>query len=118
MRLGLQARYGRWLLGLCARLAGRELVSVLRPVGRWSLQSGFTGGVLDERHHAAGHEPRPTHGLTVAGHLGNVNDPPAGRDFDPPSGSCGRDLVGTGAVVSGHDDLDAIAFHGSDRTAG
>jgi hypothetical protein len=65
----------------------RPLAVLLRAL---SLQSGFLGGVLDERKDAAGHESRPAHRLAGARHLGDLDDAASRCDLDPAAVSCRR----------------------------
>jgi hypothetical protein len=97
----------------CSEKSDHFEVPLGAVIGRLGLPSGLAGWVLDEREDAACHEPGAAHGFAGTGHLGDLDDPPPGRDLDPSTRPCGKDLIRPRAVVRGDDDLHAIAFHHS-----
>ena len=79
----------------------------------------LSGGVLDEGHHAAGHEAAAPHGVAGPGHLRDLDDTTSGGDLDASPRSCGLDLEALDTAGAGiHQDLDPITLHrDTDATA-
>jgi len=68
--------------------------------------------VLDDGDHARGHEAGRAHGLTGAGHLGDLDRAARHRHLDAPAGGGRRDLELAHAVADVDEHLDPVAPHG------
>jgi hypothetical protein len=79
---------------------------------RVELALGFCW-MLHHRDHPPCHEPRRPHRSAAPGHLGDLDDSPAGRDLDPTTCTPRHHVVHTDRVTRVHDDLYPVALHWS-----
>ena len=81
---------------------------VLRALSFRGRSVGLEGRVLDDGHHARGHETPAPHQLSRSRHLGDLDGSTHGRYLDPATRSGGDDLEGPCAVSGVHHDLNAV----------
>src|ERR1700733_6556714 len=74
-------------------------------------RAGGVRGVLDERDDPAGHEPRGPHHRARPGDLVHLDHAAHGAHLDPPPGTGGADLVGSGPLPAVTHNLDAVTLH-------
>jgi hypothetical protein len=102
------------------RLAVRQpldALALVRVSSRVDLGDGrtrgvaFGGRVLDQRHDAAGHEPRNADRGAVAGDLGHLDHRPTRGRLDTPAVARGDNVEAADTVTGVDHDLDPISAH-------